>query len=82
MIKFLTKDYKGKYVLCRRNPEIKPKDIVQDFIFRDKILKEDRQVSYKEANKAIELGFTVENKNGKYYLGGNVSREWGDWFPF
>ena len=82
MIKFLTKDYKGEYVLCRRNPEIKAKDIVQDFIFRDKILKENRQVSYKEANKAIELGFTIKSENGKYYLGGNVSREWGDWLPF
>lgn len=82
MMKFITRDNMGKVVVCYRNPEIKPKDIVQDFIFRDKILKEKRRITDEEAVKAVQLGFNIVKLNGRYYLDGNISRDGGDWFPF
>lgn len=82
MMKFITRDNMGKVVVCYRNPDIKTKDIVQDFIFRDKILKEHRYITDEEAIKAVELGFNIVKLNGRYYLDGNISRDGGDWFPF
>lgn len=60
MIKAKLRNKNGVVFICAANPALKIMDKINDFIFKQKILLGEIEISASEALKAADIGFTIK----------------------